>query len=408
MGFDVEPDGLDALHRQLDRGSQDAAAIRGYWEQHAGVDFTGEGLLNIFQSTDDRAESNIGAFLNTLAGTTMPQVSDAVTQAAAYYRSTDQTAAARLDSTMPGTTEHLTVGLDPIPPGNSTVGTFADEFEPQQALKAQIDYNVEMPYQPSWTDLASPTSLLRDAIWVVTDLGKMLGICDRQYDIFEVVLKPVCGDWAGIKATGVTMSNIADALSDLYDNLGRAMIDLGGCWHGNAADAAFDTLRGICQSLNDASAALWKLGSEYVNTADACYSMSSAIGNLLSDITDAAVIAAATATAGGALAATGVGVPISLVLGAITLTRVWKVVTAIYTIVHIIADMTSRVNAFASTVQATGGNFGILDGSFTTAAARRSDAAALRGTLRWGRSTSTRRRSAPSWRKWRTPVTARP
>jgi hypothetical protein len=92
--------------------------------------------------------------------------------------------------------------------------------------------------------------------------------------------------------------------------------------------------------------------------------MSSAIGNLLSDITDAAVVAAATATASGAVGATGVGLPISLVLGAIALTRIWKVVTAVYTIVHIIADMTSRVNAFVSTVQATGGNFGLIEGSF--------------------------------------------
>jgi hypothetical protein len=97
--------------------------------------------------------------------------------------------------------------MGPVPQTYSTAGAFVDEFEPQDSLKAQPDYNVEMPYQPSWTDLASPTSLLRDAIWAVTGLGKVLGMCDRQYDIFEVVLKPVCGDWAGIKATGVTMNN---------------------------------------------------------------------------------------------------------------------------------------------------------------------------------------------------------
>jgi len=44
MGFEVAPVGLDALHRQLDRGSEAASAMRSYWEQHAGVSFTGEGL----------------------------------------------------------------------------------------------------------------------------------------------------------------------------------------------------------------------------------------------------------------------------------------------------------------------------------------------------------------------------
>jgi hypothetical protein len=94
--------------------------------------------------------------------------------------------------------------------------------------------------------------------------------------------------------------------------------------------------------------------------------MSGVIGNLLSDITDAAIMAATTATASGALAASGVGVPVSLVLGAIALTRVWKVITAVWAIVHVIADMTSRLNALVSTVQSTGGNFGLIGGSFNT------------------------------------------
>jgi hypothetical protein len=367
MGFEVAPDGVEALHRQLDRAGQDASAMRGYWEQHAGVSFTGEGLINLVRSADDRAEKAIGDFLNTLAGTTMPGVSDAVAQAAKYYRSTDQDAAARLDRTMPGAADHPTSGTRPIPATYSTAGAFADEFEPQDSLKPLPDYNAEMPYQPSWTDLASPTSLLRDAIWAVTGLGKTLGMCDRQYDIFEVVLKPVCGDWAGIKATGVTMSNLADALENVYFNIGRAQIDLAGCWHGNAADAAYDNIVAISRSCNDAAMSLWRLGPEYVDAAQACYSMSGVIGNLLSDVTDAAVVAAASAAAGGALAASGVGVPAALVLGAIALTRIWKVITAVWTIVHVIADMTSRVNALVGTIQSTGGNFGLLGGDFTAA-----------------------------------------
>jgi len=41
----------------------------------------------------------------------MPQVSDAVAQAAAYYRANDHAAAARFDSTLPGTPDHPTLGM---------------------------------------------------------------------------------------------------------------------------------------------------------------------------------------------------------------------------------------------------------------------------------------------------------
>ncbi|NJC69221.1 hypothetical protein HC031_05740 [Planosporangium thailandense] len=367
VSFDVDPTALDALRQLLERGSQDASAMKSYWHNNAGVDFTGEGIINLFRDTDDKIESNVEKYFDTLSGHTMPGVAEAVARAGKYYRSTDAAAAERLDGSMPSTDvtaatrDDLQVTADYLHPSPA----FSDVAEPTNQLKALPDFNATMPYQPAWTDLASPTSLLRDAIWAVTKLGVMLGICDRQYDIFEVVLKPVCGDWAGIKATGATMTNLANATIDLHVNLGHAILGMNTAWHGNAADAASAHFHLIRKSLFDAGVALTKLGAEYDGAAEACYSMSSTIGAILGDITDAAVAAAVAGAATGALTASGVGVPAALVLGAFTLTKVYRVVKEVFNIIKIIADMTARVNALRSAVGSTSGDFGKIDGSFT-------------------------------------------
>ncbi|GAB1690835.1 hypothetical protein KRM28CT15_26380 [Krasilnikovia sp. M28-CT-15] len=343
--------------------------MRAYWDRNAGIAFSGEGIINLLRRSDDQIEGRIETYLGALAGTTMPGVADAVEAAAKHYRSTDLASAEKIDRSMPGVNVtgagdgDIAVTYDYRNPPDS----FGDGAEPSQRLAALPDFNQKMPYEPSWTDLSSPTGLLRDAIWAVTWLGMELGVCDRQYDIFEAVLKPVLGDWAGMKATGVTMTNLSNALIDMHLNLGRAILGINGSWHGNAADAAVANLHLIRRSLFDTSVALRQLGQEYDGAAEGCYDMSSTIGNILSDITDAAISAAAAGAATGGLTASGVGVPLALVLGAFTLTKVYKVCKEVFNIIKIIADMVSRVNALTSSVDAAAGDFGMINGSFKPA-----------------------------------------
>ncbi|GGN85979.1 hypothetical protein GCM10010112_67010 [Actinoplanes lobatus] len=363
MRFDVDLAAMESLRKLLERGSEDASSMRSYWEGNAGIDFLGEGVINLIQRSDDHVESSIGSYLDTLAGRTMPGLAEAIDMAARHYRATDQAAAASIDSALPGANVtaaadgDVPIAFDYYRPAPS----FSDAADPGARLAGLPNFNQRMPYQPSWTDLSSPTSLLRDAIWSVTWLGMKLGVCDRQYDIAEVVLKPVLGDWAGMKATGVTMVNLSNAIVDLHSNLGRAILGIRGSWEGNAADAAVANLHEVRKSLLRTATALLKIGKEYDDAAEGCYDMSGTIGNILSDITDAAVAAAAGAAATGALTASGAGVPIALLLGAFTVTKVYRVCKEVYTMIKIIADMVSRVNAAVSAVDASAGDFGILD-----------------------------------------------
>lgn len=366
MSFDVDLNALEALKSLLRRASEDTKAMKDYWQSNGGVNFLGEGVINIFRDTDDNIERNIEKYLTTLSTKTIPGFADSIENTIKHYRNTDAASAQNLDASMPN--------VDVISAAKgSTVVTydyrnptpaFADSSDPSQELKTLPDFNTKMPYEPSWTDISSPTGLLRDAIWEVTRLGVTLGICDRQYDIFEVVLKPVCGDWAGLKASGAAMTNLGNAAASLQTNLGQAILGISNSWHGNAANAATAHIYQIRRSLLESGTAFTKLGNEYDGAAEACSEMRSTIGNVLCDLTDTAVAVAASSAAAGGTAATGVGVPIALALGAFALTRVYRIIKEVFNIIKIVADIKSRVDALVGACKATGGDFGKIDGSF--------------------------------------------
>ncbi|MGH3943034.1 MAG: hypothetical protein ACRDTG_31310 [Pseudonocardiaceae bacterium] len=170
----------------------------------------------------------------------------------------------------------------PLLPG---VAHFADIAEPHERLKSPPDYDTAYPHEPQWYDIVSPGALLRDAIWTVTGAAASLGICDRAYDPYEVILKPLIGDWARVRACADVFRNLADA----------------------------------------------------------------------------AIMAAASAGVAGLAGSTGVGLPIALIIGAFTLTRIYKVVHGIYTIIDTIA----RLDALAYATSSAQNSFGQIDSDST-------------------------------------------
>ena len=192
------------------------------------------------------------------------------------------------------------------PPAFSDI---SDISGPTASLSSVQDFNETMPYAetmpcaPAWYDLASHTSLLRDAIWAVTGLGAMLGLCDRAYDIYEVALKPLVGDWAGMAATGHALKQIANAGIDLDVNIGWGAEGTVEIWSDHAADNAVAHLNLLRKSLFEANTLFLRIGQEYQACAEAVYAMASVVGVLLCDVTDAAIAAAA----GAACAADDLG-----------------------------------------------------------------------------------------------------
>lgn len=300
-------------------------------------------------------------FFTTLNNPVSANGAEAFESAAAYYEATDEEAARKLDKTFPTAEEldpYLLLGAPQTAPQiTASVAKFLDVHEPADQLREPPDYNADYPYEPSWKDLISPTSVLRDAIWKVTDVASKVGICDRAYDPFELVLKPVCGDWAGLRRCGQVYRNASWAVDDMATNVFWARQNLPQVWEGNASEVAAYHLYNLGTSLLAAKPKLEAIAQEYIDCADGAKEFSTSIGVLLADIGDAAIAAAASAGLATLAGSTGIGLPITLIVGAFTMTRVYKVVNGIIDVI----DLVVRIEATVDTFNSAGNDFGRVD-----------------------------------------------
>jgi hypothetical protein len=362
MSFFVNPAGLTSFQQFTERAGEDADASRAHVDRYAEIRWHGEGIINLCRDADDEIERSVRDFLSRLATRALPGTAAAVHSAHDHYVHTDQASAARVDATLPA---HDVAAADPssypiIFTDRPRPAPFADTYEPTDVLTAPPDFNVEMPYQPHWSDLAGPASLVRDAFWCTTSGASKLGLCDRAYDLYEIALKPCVGDWAGMATVGHVIDQVAESLVHLSANLAWAAQNLDSVWRGNAADAAAVHLHQMRRTLVEANTTMTAMASEYRTAAEGAHEFSGTIGTLISDAADAAVLAAASAAISGGLAATGAGVPLAILGAAFTLTEVYKVIKAVLTIL----DLVAAFRALALGFSAAGKDFGAVSGSF--------------------------------------------
>ena len=124
-----------------------------------------------------------------------------------------------------------------------------------------------MPYQPSWFDALSPTSIARDAIWKLSEIAAHLGILDRPYDPFEMLVEPFVGDWAGLLRCAEVFGNVsimADAESGAVLDA-KTSVPL--VWTGNVAGMAVLNLESFALTLSKAPTALDALATAYREVA---------------------------------------------------------------------------------------------------------------------------------------------
>lgn len=357
MGFSVESDAVAALGKQVERLSEDALQGKSYVVEHTDINLTGEGLVNLIAGGHRQVQDQVENFLQKLADPTASSTAEALEVAARQYRSTDNANSAELDATYPShDVAKARRGVEEVV---AQVGVFEDVADPASRYKPPQDYNDDgdYAYEPDWWDLASPSSLVRDAIWKVTDAATALGICDRAYDPYEVVLKPVVGDWAGMRACADVFRNMGAATEDMATDIRWSAQSINKAWTGNAADSCQVHLLALASSLESAKKPLNDIAQEYQAASEGAVALRRAVGTLLSDISDAALTAAASAAVAGASGTTGVGLPIALVVGAFTLTRVYKVVNGLLNLL----DLIGRIAAVVDTVNGAGNDFGKVD-----------------------------------------------
>lgn len=340
--------GLPAL---LDRLGEDGRLAATHSDMHTEVPRTGEGIINLLAGGHEHVRDEIRTFFLAVDGDVAGPAATRVRDSLTAYADTERRNAEALARIVPGTSS------GDVPGAAGSVDAFADRVEPSSHLAPPPDHEATFPHEPGWWDIASPGALLRDSIWAVTDVATGMGICDRPYDIYEWVLKPVVGDWAAIRECADVLVSLADAAAAMSTNVADAAGTTTSLWTGDAGDGCARYLFRAAEALAAAEQPLRATATEYVAAAQAMNDLRGALTALLDQVADAAIMAAASGAVVALAGATGVGLPIALIVGAFTLTLLYKVVRGLMKVFKLIGDADAAADAQNSAFA----SFGLLD-----------------------------------------------
>jgi hypothetical protein len=307
MSFSVDTAGLGGLPDQLDRRKHDALLGEQYVSDHTKLTY--RGVLDLVTGTHERLVQQVRDYLDVFARKTAGNAGDAVRIAIDYYQHTDATAAAALDATYPA------LPLDTRSHSADRDGTgpsgFTDPVHPADRYVAPPDYSAQYPDEPEALSSISFAGSGRQVIIHATEIGEALGLCHR-WDPYEAILKPVTGDWKGLRACADVFDHVADAIGDVAEDLSSGADALPPVWTGNAADGVNDFFRRVVTELYGAVQPLKDTGTAYQNAAEGAFQTFHALGGVIDDLIDEAIAFVLIGEAAEATSEFGVG----LVLGA--------------------------------------------------------------------------------------------
>lgn len=273
MGFEVNLPALRAVPDMLDRLIGDAQACGDYAEStYARMDGPNNadvraGLINRIAGNHARIRREVKTFFGDTQRVGGAE-RDGVATSVERYETTDLARCAALDALIKPTLLDPALHREPrLQPGWLQVRV-AEQAHPRDALKQLPDYRAEYPYEPQWSDLLSPASLARDAVWGLTALAAKVGLCDRAYDPLDEWTLPLVGDWAGLRACGEALSNLSPATSAIGANATWIGLRVEGSWQGNAADACWEVLHRTDVAVNMAPEVFTRLGAAYLRVVE--------------------------------------------------------------------------------------------------------------------------------------------
>ncbi|MGQ0839856.1 hypothetical protein [Actinokineospora sp.] len=362
MTFTVQPAALRELAGLLDRAREDVDKSKTYFakmENFAG----GEGLVNLLVGGHRESYQALSDWLGKLSNPTLTGVSQAVTDSANYYQNTDNASAEKLDGTYPETNvteirEHT--GYVPIEPPEGT-GSFGDVTEPTTHLAEPKDYHAELDGSPNWWDVFSPMAQIGNAIETVSNVAVWLGWLEHPYDPQAELVKPFVGDWAGVRAAADILRNVGHAAHSTATNIQWASQSTESVWQGNAGNGAAVYLMNMATPLNDVWGPVDKLAGTYVKASADMTELRDAAVNILNQIGDSAIQAAAAAAVGGGAATTGVGLPVTGLAALFAGYKIHRVIDGIRTLCDIIGKLDTAI----SVVKAAQTDFGNLQSGVT-------------------------------------------
>ena len=357
--FFVNAGALARLPAQLDRLQGSASLGMLYVSDQTQLSYGG--VLNGITGAHADAVAKVRNYLDELAHHVAGPTANAVRAAVTYYQQTDEVSAAALDETYHAADYRGGGYVAPDDPAGSDyrgggyvdVGNgFRDLANPSDHYRRRPDYSAEFPYEPPLSALISPAAMGRHVIITATTLAAQLGI-GHPWDPYEMILKPITGDWNGMRGCKDVFDNVADALGDLTMNLGAAVESSGSVWLGEAADHLCEHLKEIGDALTEAQEPVRKLAESYETAAEGAHALFGALADVLNDLIDDVIEFIAEASAAAATSETVVG---GIVFGGMAAFDAYEIFDKITELI----DLMSKVQALVEVYNSQQANFGVV------------------------------------------------
>ncbi len=305
MSFSVNLIALRGLPPFLDRRARELASASGYVTAHTHLDY-GPGLVDVAGRHRENVRQVTG-FLDRAATAYAGDDAIRLRQVTIDYAMSDARAASRADSTLPRVPGGQIDGV--ITPAERNLGPeiFDDRDHPAADLPVPADHHGDMPYKPGWFDLLSPTSLARDAVWELTGLAARMGILDRAYDPFELIVCPLVGDWAGLLRCAEVFDHVADFVHDEARVIRGVELMVPEVWTGRAAAACRANLGDFSVALGAGQDPLRSAATAYREIAVGVHDNADLLGTVVTEIADLAIETSVNAETWGIFGAYEVG-----------------------------------------------------------------------------------------------------
>lgn len=338
--FRADTEALQDLAPALSDQAEHAEAANLYVKNYGQL-FFGEGWINDFSGAHETIQQDTQDWFADLSRYVLESASEQVREAVNHYETADADTAASFDAGIEynGTLQEYDTSSGPIAEGTMTA------FRPVLDPTAQIDgpppdYNTDpgFQYNPTWFDYTSISGASRALVIEATTTMAGWGWIERSFDPYEVLCKPVVGDWASMRACTDVFNNVASFVEDLESNVMLLAHSIPHAWEGNAADACIRYLELVCEDLRSTPETFRALAKQYEEAAQACSDFRGVVATIISDLIEAVIIFVTAIAAGAATSPTVVG---GIAGGAVAVYEGWRIIEFITTF----EDLRQRTDA---------------------------------------------------------------
>lgn len=344
MSFQVSPDLLSSYGQLLDRAGQHQAGVNAHFSQYMVLTDTSGAWIQTIVDAHDALVARTAEALSHGRNVLDASASE-LTKTAEYYRSTDQTSAANLDATYPGSARPP---VDPPgetatqAPGGNPHGANHDVENPLRSVRCP-ETPAEFSEGPLKIlsvagDFISPSWWINEAINFVWGFNPL-----------EYVTRHVAGDWESFARCALVWEQLGNATDAIGKNVHNGLTWVSDGWQGNAADAAVGYFDHTQQALASTGELFHEYYRVYYDVASDVWLGAKSIADLLKVASDKLISVGLKLLSAKALSPTGVGAQILWGLVAYDIFRLLNLWSDVLDVVGKVQLVVAGFAAFALT-----------------------------------------------------------